>query len=318
MAYGFERTEDVETGLTRIAGEQIRKAIEEIGDSKLDATRTVHQVRKRCKKVRGLLRLVRSSFAGDYSAENALFRDLARGLAPVRDADVRLATLDQLLSDKRPEAKPQHLEEGLGTLRDLLERDRERAASDLEARLAKAGERLQHALDRSRSWSLADNTGYSALSGGLRKTYRRGRKAMARALEDPIPELLHEWRKRAKYHWQHLRLLEPSWPEVLGPQGRAASELGDVLGVDHDLAELRRQLTALQPRSGAGAEAWGQACLLAIDRQRKECQARARDLGRRVFAEPPRGLRRRLQGYWQAWRATRPARAGSGSPAGCG
>lgn len=64
MAYALAQDDDtVEAGMRRIAAEQIERAIAEIDDTGLDRHETVHQVRKRCKKVRGLVRLVRPAFS---------------------------------------------------------------------------------------------------------------------------------------------------------------------------------------------------------------------------------------------------------------
>ncbi|MEZ4569166.1 MAG: hypothetical protein R2849_02320 [Thermomicrobiales bacterium] len=59
MAYRLEPDEALDVGVRRIATEQVEKALAELDDSDLDRHATVHQVRKRCKKIRGLLRLVR-------------------------------------------------------------------------------------------------------------------------------------------------------------------------------------------------------------------------------------------------------------------
>ena len=93
MGYKFESGDTtVAEGLQRIAGEQIGKALAEIDDDKLDRQAAVHQARKRCKKIRGLIRLVRSGFA-DYAVENAIFRDAARTLSFMRDTEAALETL---------------------------------------------------------------------------------------------------------------------------------------------------------------------------------------------------------------------------------
>ena len=57
----------------------------------------MHEARKDMKKLRALLRLVRGEL-GDrvYAFENTCFRDTARELSGVRDADVMLATLGDL------------------------------------------------------------------------------------------------------------------------------------------------------------------------------------------------------------------------------
>ena len=94
MAYHLRRKDaSVQAGVQRIALSQVNAAIEEIDDPALGPHETVHQVRKRCKKLRGLIRLVRSVFPA-YEDENAAFRDAARTLSFVRDAEAKAETYD--------------------------------------------------------------------------------------------------------------------------------------------------------------------------------------------------------------------------------
>src|SRR5262245_56233503 len=57
----------------------------------------VHEARKSSKKVRALIRLVRDAIGEKrYRRANQTLRDAVRPLAPVRDAEVLVHTLDQL------------------------------------------------------------------------------------------------------------------------------------------------------------------------------------------------------------------------------
>src|SRR6266852_835892 len=57
----------------------------------------IHDIRKRLKHCRALLRLLRKSLGKDaYRRENARLRDAARPLMPVRDAAVLVQALDGL------------------------------------------------------------------------------------------------------------------------------------------------------------------------------------------------------------------------------
>ena len=97
MSYAFPRdVERIDEAVRQIAAEQIDKAIAEIDDADLTAHETVHQVRKRCKKLRALARLVRPGFPS-YKKENAFFRDLARGLSGARDAQVMCDAYNRLV-----------------------------------------------------------------------------------------------------------------------------------------------------------------------------------------------------------------------------
>lgn len=276
--------------LVRIATAQIDAAIDEFTAPDLPLGERVHRLRKRGKKLRAVLRLGRDSFAADYSAENAHLRDMARLLGPLRDADVARETLDSLAD---PDA---HAE-----LRRHLDQRRELALRASDARLAAVAEQLTRARDRIVGTWRFDNCDcdFDVVAGGFVRTFRRGRKAMARALEQPTVERLHEWRKRAKYHGHHLRLLRGVWPDVLGKHASAAKDLGSMLGELHDMDMLRLLLDRWcepgQGRSRASYEIQG-ACVLRRDALRHRASA----AGRFVFAEAPAALAERLHRYWSA------------------
>jgi hypothetical protein len=98
MAFHLLRNESVEEGVRRIVGEQIASAIAEVEDTRLDPHATVHQVRKRCKKIRGVIRLVRQpACEHTYQFENEWFREAARKLSFVRDAEAMREAYDKLL-----------------------------------------------------------------------------------------------------------------------------------------------------------------------------------------------------------------------------
>ena len=94
-------------------------------------------------------------------------------------------------------------------IREQLRRRREgERPEDIDGKLRGFREAILAAGARARNWQL-DDDGFEAISGGLCKSYRRARKALTEAQKTGSPEALHEWRKRAKYHWYHSRLLRP-------------------------------------------------------------------------------------------------------------
>ena len=73
MPFKLLADEDVESGIRRVAYEQLDKCLDELDDDSLEAHATVHQARKRCKKLRGLVRLVRPALGFAYSIENSWY-----------------------------------------------------------------------------------------------------------------------------------------------------------------------------------------------------------------------------------------------------
>ena len=206
MAYRFRQDDaSVQDGMRRLALNQIEKSLAELGDDSLGMQEKVHQVRKRCKKLRGLIRLVRPAFR-DYRAENVCFRDAARSLSFVRDADVLIGTYDALMNAYRDQIE----RAAFASIRRQLTLRRKALARQervIARKLSQFGETMREAQRRARNWRLAED-GFDALAG-LAKTYKRAAKALSVAQAEPSPAAFHEWRKRIKYHGYHVRLLTP-------------------------------------------------------------------------------------------------------------
>jgi len=286
----------VERALQRIATSQIDAALAEIADPALDDQTRVHQLRKRAKKLRGLIRLVRPAFA-DYRAENAAFRDAASKLSSARDADVMIATYDRLIESgvgETDQARFAPLRERLLGRKQALS-----GADDLAGALGDFRDALRAARTRVAHWTL-DREGFDAVEGGLSRSYRSGRKALKAAAHNATPEHLHEWRKRVKDHWYHARLLRGIAPEFLDARRKAARHLGEMLGDLHDLAVLR---AAARAEAGCFAGAKDLNAFLAlIDDRAAVLETEAFALGHRLFADKPSALRKRWAEYWKAWR----------------
>lgn len=294
MGYALKRKEPVEDALRRIAREQIGKAIGEIDDRSVDPHETVHQVRKRMKKVRALVRLFRKAFDG-YDDANRAARDAARRVSDLRDAKVHVDTYDALIDPHRAIVDVQ----ALAPLRAALVEHRERLARAHlveEERLDLVRADLLALRDAAEGWSL-DEEGFDAVRGGLEKTYGRARDAMENAYEDPTPAAFHEWRKRVKYHRYHVRLLRKLWKGPFEALRGELKALTDHLGDAHDLHEMSEALRDLD--ADAGDEARRVLRALA-DRRRSELRDAARPLGEKVFAATKGELGDRMEAIWRA------------------
>ncbi len=290
MAYRFKASDtSVQDGLRRIACDQIDKAIRESHSGDGEA---VHDVRKRCKKLRGLLRLVRPAMP-DYAKENAAVRDIACAFAALRDAEVMVGTYDRLA---------QHYEDQIDrnavsfVRRQLtMTLNAVRGDADLGEKLASTREALLETRHRAEQWK-TDRDGFAAIEGGLAKTYKRARSAMERAAKRPSGARFHDWRKRVKYNRYHAQLLSPVWPGMMAAHVDLADELGDVLGEQHDLVVFRERLAAL------GEDKQSVAAMRALAGERADIrERRALKIGATLFSEPTSEFVKRIGGYWMAW-----------------
>jgi CHAD domain-containing protein len=298
MAYRLDTDEDLSTGLRRCAREQLEKAVERLESRTAeDPVSAVHDARKALKRERSLLRLSRTALKPrQRRRENTRLRTIAHQLGRAREADALLGALHGL-DDRYAGQLPQAT---IMAVRRRLAHDRDRARAELlEMEIPqRMADELRDAAARVEDWQLRD-TGWSTLSAGLEREYRRGRKAMKRAAQAPTPERMHAWRKRSKDLWYHLRLLEALSPGTVRGQAKDAHRLADQLGDLHDLALLDAAVREIQAELAADTDA-----LIALAEHRgEELAALALALGARVYAEKPKAFERRLHAYWKAWRA---------------
>jgi CHAD domain-containing protein len=298
VAYRLEAGEAVRDGIARCAREQLDRAVSELNERITDdPVGAVHAARKAVKKERSLLRLARGPMpAKQRRRDNRALRDAARGLSAARDAEVMIATLDEL-SERYVGQVPEHT---FQAVREQLERIRDEQRGQLvdSALPARAVEELGAVRARIADWKLARG-GWAAIEAGLLRSYRDGRRAFRRARSHRSMGDWHAWRKRAKDLWYQQRVLGTAAGPTVAGQAKDAHHLADLLGDDHDLGVLRRALTDGPVHAAADLDA----VVGLIDHRRHELQTEALTIGGRVYAEPPKAFIRRMRRTWKAGRS---------------
>lgn len=302
--------EPLSAGLRRLSLEEFDRAIGGL-TSGSDLDQAVHEARKSMKRLRALLRLIRDTVGEDvYRFENDRLRDAGRVIGPVRDSAVlaaEVSAIRQRYSSHLRRTTMEGIEERLFERHEAIRK----ALADDPTRLRDVVFALRSARARYRVWPLeggeaADAGGrtpfehsFDVLRSGLERTYRRGRKEMRRAREHPTDHNFHQWRKRVKYLRHQMELLQPLWPEMIGGYASVLTDLGELLGEEHDLSELLR-LIASEP--GLCDDAVERSLLTALAQHRRsEVQTASLMIGRRVYAERPSQFTERMSAYWTAW-----------------
>ena len=232
--FRLKRKEAEAEGIRRVAHGRAGDAVERLRDADADPVEAVHESRKDLKKLRATLRLVRPALGrrGLRAGERPL---PGRGPGAVR----------------RPRCPGQgrHARCPRGAIR----RRPSRAAGGPCARWSSVTTRLTSqslppfatASQSRSSRATSPSTKMAARGGWLRAVAagteegllaRKQEKTLRDARDDPADEPLHEWRKRSKDLWYHLRLVSCAWPEVLkatAPTARTSSPTAS--GDDHDL-----------------------------------------------------------------------------------
>jgi len=241
----------VAKGIKRLAAEQIDYARGQLAQ-KEDAEKAIHEARKSVKKTRALLRL-----AG-YGREDKRLRNIGRALSEVRDAAAMIQVFDALVAKKK-ESFPS-IRQGL--VESMQSVDAEKAVASALVGLDAIRVRVSH-------WLIED-----ALIDGLETSYRSGRKALNRASKNGIAQNYHDFRKRVKDHWYHMRLLGSM-------ESRTASlkELETWLGEHHNLAVLQEKVGDCE-----GAKPF----LALAASEQQELAQKSISLGQRLYQQKPK------------------------------
>ena len=280
--------------IKRILLEQVDLALWELETPGLEVDVAVHETRKCFKRIRGMLRLVRDEIdPAAYAGLNALFRDAGRQLSDLRTSAVLSETVEKV-----QERFPQQLSRDEAA--QLVQKLQAHHAT-LQAEVIPQKTLFQQVAQRCR-WGRQQIVELPLVAdkfpaGGMRRVYRRGHRGLHRCQQDGSVANFHEWRKRVKYLRYHVRVLSPLWPPVLDALTGELVILSDLLGLDHDLAELHNTLTK---RPELRLHASGKSLRL-IEDYRNELEARALSMGQRLYAEKPKAFIGRMHIYWQVW-----------------
>lgn len=238
----------------------------------------VHDIRKELKRARAALRLLRECLGVvEYRRDNALIRDAARPLTPIRDAKVLLGTLQELQLEKETGSR-----EFLLRFRRALVDNRRLARRQLRPADLTAAARVLSGI-RGRVSALSDSRLAARHSRGLEHAFKKARSAFAAAKRQGSDECLHEWRKQTKYFANQLEMLLPLGRKHFDKGHRHAAQLADCLGDDHDLAILTAQISRFA-EGDQPADAVAHRLIHTIQRRRKTLQRRAMRLGRRLYS----------------------------------
>jgi len=263
MRYSLPTGSDIGNKLKQIARSQLERALAET--ELADGEKATHQIRKRGKKMRALVRLIRTTDPASeslYQFENAHYRSVNDLLSGSRDAtSLYQALVQQLQAEDFPQMAaylkariPQATGNELFEARNLLQRGR------------------LHIDD----WKV-DQLTWKDLRRGYRKSYRRACKALKKARKNEDDQSFHTLRKRVKDQWYHSRLLQKRYPKKIGKRCKSLNTLAGDLGDWRDL----RLLCHFLARNSANLDPEVRAELIPLlDRAQQRLQILRKDIDR--------------------------------------
>lgn len=301
MGYCVKARRKPEAEITRLLEEQVARAEAAIGSSSALPAERARQARVACKKIRGVLRLIRHHDLDTAKQWERLFRQAARTLSEVRESGAVLSTFERVQSEVNGKVNGR----SLYVARRALSSETAESRTE-DTRVAVAFKAFSRALDRGSSRLRKGTLLHSAESAtldwaanGFERGYAQARRSFKQALQQPSAATLHRWRKRAKIHAFHCALLQAAWPAMMEPWHEALKQLGASLGYERDLGLLRDRIHE-SLTAQAESDARVHSLLKWIEHRRVILRKEAFSLGARLFAEKPKVVTRRVAGWWLA------------------
>jgi len=293
MSFQLRRNQTLGANLRRICRKQVESSLEIVRGEKEPTDTPVHQTRKHLKKARAALQMVSDEIGRSrFKKQDRCFRDIARLISDVRDAEVRLQTV-RLLQEITRRTSQQTFRKTEELL--LAELEHFMAAfAGWQKRAAPQLEKLQEEIE---VWPVG-NLDCKNIRCAVQRAYKSARDRLAYAKAKPTPEDFHEFRSEAKRLLYQLRILRPINPLVIGALIDDLDSVGEIFGRSHDLYFLGERLRRVdaQPPARETRE-----LVAVIEATEVELQNRGVDLAERFFEERPRVFGHRLGTWLQQW-----------------
>jgi CHAD domain-containing protein len=293
MSYRLNVSEPLDAALRRIVDGQIGRK-EARSKRTTAATPTwVHDTRKSLKRVRALLRLLRSGLSKkEWRRANDDLRQIGRSLSALRERDVLPQTIEGLRATAEPDVVAA-LDRLAVAFQQAPKTSAERRAADP---LYEASKSLSAAAARLKDLRFS-GTARRILQEGLAATHDAGQRALAATRRDPADEAVHDLRKVVQIHWRQMQLLERAWPDALRVRITTAKDVAQALGQHQDLAMLIEALQEAAPEGTANTDI---ASIVATCRHTQTAlRVRALPLTARLFAADPHAFAAEVMTYWR-------------------
>ena len=295
--FSISNKESISINIHRILLEQLHYIIMQSEKGQEEVHKSIHETRKSMKRIRAVLRLIRDEMGySSYYRENTFYRDLSRKLSEIRNFEVLSGSIKNLqedLSNTIPADVFALLEEELGRQRNMVMGGQ----AGLSQLLKEIAGKVEIARDRIYDFPIRHND-FRAFEGGLFRMYRQGKRYLRDAKKNPSPTQVHDLRKRLKYFWYQVEILQPIFP---GPMRAYASTLETVaenLGIYHDLQVLQEFLGELNiiPDQKI-SETLHEACLA----RKSMLLYNIWPMADIAYSEKPAAMVNRLASYWRVY-----------------
>jgi CHAD domain-containing protein len=300
--FSITNSESVSINIHRILLGQFHYIIQQSEMDREEVHKSIHETRKSMKRIRAFLRMIRDEIGySSYYRENVFYRDLSRQLSDIRNFEVLAGSIRDLKEDLSSTLSS----DVFSSLEEELDIQRNRVMpgkAALNQLLKEVAREVAAARERIYDFPIRHND-FRAFEGGLFRMYRQGRRYLKQARRDPSPTLLHDLRKRMKYFWHQVEILQPIYPGPLKAYAATLEKITENLGTYNDLQILQEFITESDiPSDPVIQETLQEACRAKQTMLLHDLWPRA-DM---AYSEQPEAMVARLGSYWRIYFRTNP------------
>ena len=295
--FSISNTESISINIHRILLEQFHYIIMQSEKDQEEIHESIHETRKSMKRIRAVLRMIRDEIGySSYYRENTFYRDLSRNLSEIRNFEVLSGSIQNLQKDLSNTIPA----DVFALLEGELDRQWNLVAGGpavLTQLLKEIAGKIEIARDRIYDFPIKHND-FRAFEGGLFRMYRQGKKYLQDVRENPTPNQLHDLRKRLKYFWYQVEILQPIFPGPMKAYASTLEKIEENLGVYHDLEVLQEFLSELTIISDPQIkETLQEACLA----KKSMLLYNIWPMADMAYSEKPEAIINRLASYWKVY-----------------
>ncbi len=295
--FSISNTESISINIHRILLEQFHYIIMQSEKDQEEVHESIHETRKSMKRIRAVLRMIRDEIGySSYYRENTFYRDLSRNLSEIRNFEVLSGSIQNLQKDLSNTIPPDVfalLEGELGRQRNLVMG----GPAVLTQMLKEIAGKIKIARDRIYDFPIKHND-FRAFEGGLFRMYRQGKQYLSDVRKNPSPNQLHDLRKRLKYFWYQIEILQPIFPGPMKAYAGTLEKIAENLGDYHDLQVLQEFLSELTIIPDPQVkETLQEACLA----RKSMLLYNIWTMAEMAYSEKPEAIISRLSGYWKIY-----------------
>lgn len=236
----FDITKSLTKELRRVIAEQVDLALSILNNEDIGIGKSVHETRRAIKKIKAVLLLFEGNAAGFKVDKNYKYLGgIAKSISEIRDIDVFIETIKKIHTKSGGIISSTHydlVKKELVRIKDKLLKDK---TSDNVDIVKETIEKLEEFKLKIPNIKL-DNKSYKIILKHIRKTYTKGRHLLKLSKNDLDSEIMHKFRKQAKYLWYQLSLMSNIWPQMITVYCASLKELSDIIGYEHDIFELSK------------------------------------------------------------------------------